>query len=183
MKKTITLAAIALSAIVPASASAHAATISADCNQVSFRFTSFPAGPSLVNWTITTASGRALAGTFNVTGSTSFQGVIFQTFGNDTITARATWTADTGGSATATVPVSCPAASPSPVTPPVPAATPIPAPVPTATPTRRTRVKPKAKNCRHGSRRVRRVTRRNGHRVVRFVRVCRHRALPPRFTG
>jgi hypothetical protein len=118
--------------IAPA-ARAHEATIAVDCRAATFNYSGFPHGTSSAAYTITVNGGTVASGVFTITGPAGTFDVVLNLTGNASVTASTSWTADGGGSASATQSLSCgtptpppPPPSPPPAPPPPPALPPPP---------------------------------------------------------
>jgi len=91
------VAGLAAATLFTQAAVAHNGQISISCEEVTFNFSSFPTGPSTINWTVT-VDGKPSTGTFSIGQSATETVPLHLASGRHHISASATWTVDGGGS-------------------------------------------------------------------------------------
>lgn len=90
-------------AIFAPEASAHNGTITITCTKVVFSYTSFPSGQSLIKETVTINGSVVASKTFTLNGPSGTDTVSINAQNGDNVSATAKWTADGGGSASASM--------------------------------------------------------------------------------
>lgn len=108
------LAIVATALFATQIADAHTAQISINCNAVTFSYSSFPQGVSVAAYSVRVDGSTVSSGNFNITGPADSKVISINLSGNHFVSADTSWTADGGGSASASQDVQCGSSPPPP---------------------------------------------------------------------